>query len=543
MSGGPPSLSSFLSLSEKSRAFANRGKVRQQRNSTDRESRKSFILSSLDKFADDDETLATDLTTGSHSALQNSLNSSMTSTLDVATNHHSCNNNEEAPHRRSRYPRRGSVTKYSLEADEDNSSVCNSSVQSDAILPPSRERICRRGSVTRYSLSEDDDSVSAKSVLTEVCTGNTSKVKESSGGLPPKRLSGSSATKRSSGSMFSLGDHLAKGLSLSSGARSKGSHHDGDHDDASVGCHSVQSDTHLFGRPPLATRTSRTLRTSITKISSTLGTTSLSLGDQLSKIVGVDHFTKKRDDDNASVGGNSIQSDTHLLHRGNRHGEIKRRGGVTRYSLDEESHHSVQEETPREKPRRRGSVTKYSWEGDSVHTVQTEMDKPASASSSSSSSSSRNKPPLVGSSTHSDDRNRTYEVDQQPDGKPRYRRRGSITKFSLDESARTELLGKGSCHSVASTTSALTDDSVDLYGYGDDSDVDRHEMERSAAPRKERVHRRGSVVTYDVPQEAAKNVKSSLSSSSKTTTSKSKVKRTTSSSSTAAKPQRVLPCI
>ena len=401
-------------------------------------------MSSLDKFLDgDDMTQATEFTTGSQSLLNQS---AMMNSVSSMTIEGSCQSIDEHQvqhcNGRDRYRRRGSVTKFTLE-HHDDSSVGSSSIQCDALI----------GASTSFdSTHTDDDDLSHSQHTKGRCR------------------------RRGSVTKFSLDEHL----------NNASGHHDHG-DDVSVGCHSVKSE--MIGRPPRATRSTKTKRNSGTKKGGLM-----SLGDHLMRGRKKQH---EESDDDASVLSRdciSVQSDIHLLHRHSSHEGLPPRGsGGGRYC-------------------RRGSVTKYSLDTDSAHSLK------------GMEGSSPNKPPLVaqysdrsvGDSSFAEEGSIHSVPDHPAPSRQRYRRRGSVTKFSLEETAAE--LGKSSSHSTAtSDTFSSFDDDSNLYGYGDSSNGGNSESEAHHPPaRKDRYRRRGSVTRYSLEPEEEEEIKRRQSASSGT---------------------------
>jgi hypothetical protein len=180
-----PTLGAFFNVSKHQVNIVQRSKLNRQKERDVRKNRKSSILASLDKFIDGDQDEATDVTTETVPVSDHSISSHMS--LEMRSRPPSAQRKHpkrldssqsvggEAPPRKERYRRRGSVTKFSLGDDQqedhgglsrefdDNASMLSigaDSVQSESVLQNSgststttpRPRYRRRGSVTKFSL-------------------------------------------------------------------------------------------------------------------------------------------------------------------------------------------------------------------------------------------------------------------------------------------------------------------------------------------------------------------------------------------------------
>ena len=188
-SASRPTLGAFFHVSKQQVIIAQRTKVNhRQKELSVRKNRKSSILASLDKFIDgDDRDEATYVTTETVPISDHSISSQMSLERmsrppPLAQGEHPTKRNDsassqslsvggEAPPRKERYRRRGSVTKFSLDDQQEDgssrefddssatkSSIGVDSVQSDTSVlqnsgsSTSTRRYHRRGSVTKFSL-------------------------------------------------------------------------------------------------------------------------------------------------------------------------------------------------------------------------------------------------------------------------------------------------------------------------------------------------------------------------------------------------------
>jgi hypothetical protein len=183
--GNRPTLGAFFNVSKLQQVniAPRRSKLNRQKQLDVRKNRKSSILASLDRFIDGDRDEGTVVTTetlpavSDHSAYSSHhIMSPERRSRPVPSKRHDSSQSVgggEAPPRKERYRRRGSVTKFSLDDQQDGSSrefddsvsilsIGADSVQSDSVLQNSgststttpRPRYRRRGSVTKFSLDE-----------------------------------------------------------------------------------------------------------------------------------------------------------------------------------------------------------------------------------------------------------------------------------------------------------------------------------------------------------------------------------------------------
>jgi aryl carrier-like protein len=673
-----PTLGAFFGdLSKQQGIIAPRPKLNEQEEIDVRKNRKASIFASLDKFIDkdgggDQEDEVTVATTESASASHKSLDTgrsrpplalALGQRKQQPKRHDSSQSvGGAAPPRKERYRRRGSVTKFSLDDQQEQdgssppttddiemdiddtvsmaASIGGDSVQSDSVLQlqnksnisAPRQRYRRRGSVTKYSLEEPTtEQAPQKDTLSSSSNHSALPVStiggDSNGSFTPleqptltqekKKVKKPKSKKNfdDNVSLSSVGVKKPKSkknfddnVSLSSvGVKKPKSKKNFDDDVSlsSVGLDSVQSDNvnpRRYRRRGSVTKFSlestpeqqvlqqkdNTLSSSsnhslppVSTIGGDTGSFTSLEPTQEKKKVKKPKSKKNFDGDVSlsSIGVDSVQSDSVYQTNKNSAGnttstapqqqqKYRRRGSVTQYSLEP----TTTEEKPRvKKPKSKKNLdanvslssvgvkkpkSKKNF-GDNVSLSSVGVKKPKSKknfdNNVSISSVGVKKPK---SKKNFDDNVSLSSVGvdsvQSDNASPRrYRRRGSVTKFSLESTPEQQVpqqkdtllssssnhslppvstigvdsngafsldnvselcydedgLGYGSMHSAPPCPRATP--SPDPYGYGEET---TDSVSQQRPPRKERCPRRGSVTKYSL--EAQDEVKKELEDSS-----------------------------